>query len=170
MTSTNAADPIALLERYVNTCVQAADTPENDEARPDFDVYANLPTLVQGIILLGNGVGTPTQQLLLTTLAAGYPVHSPPMFDGVELWLERLALNTLWKTQGMPAVLALIPLHIRPLLLYYLQCKFGLDMEQRTALANALAAEGRYSFPCQDSEWVIEQLLDNTAPSSSTVS
>jgi hypothetical protein len=153
-------DPIALLEYYVNTCVQAADAPENEKAKPDFDVYAHLPTLVQGIILLGNGVGTSEQQSLLTTLAAGYPVNSPPMFDGVELWLERLAFNTLWQTRGMPAVLALIPLHVRPVLFYYLHCKFGLSTEQRITLANSLTAEGGYPFPCQDSEWVIEQLRD----------
>jgi hypothetical protein len=153
-------DPIALLEYYVNTCVQAADAPEDEKSKPDFDVYAHLSTLVQGIILLGAGAGTPEQQSLLTTLAAGYPVNSPPSFDGVELWLERLAFNTLWQTRGMPAVLALIPLHVRPVLFYYLHCKFGLSTEQRITLANALTAEGIYSYPCEDSEWVIEQLLE----------
>jgi hypothetical protein len=161
MNDQNDDDPVALLEHYIKTCVQPADAPESDEAKPDYDVYAHLPTLVQGIILLGTGAGTPEQQLLLTTLAAGYPVNSPPMFDGVELWLERLALNTLWQTQGMPAVLALIPLHIRPLLLYYLHCKFGFNTEQRITLANALTAEGGYPFPCQDSGWVIEQLRED---------
>lgn len=156
-------DPIALLEHYINICVQTADTPEHENAKPNFDVYDHLPTLVQGIILLGSGVGTQDQQSLLTTLAAGYPVNSPPSFDGVELWLERLALNTLWQTRGMPAVVALIPLHVRPLLFYYLHCKFGLTTEQRITLANALESEGIFASPSAEFDWVIEQLRENIA-------
>jgi hypothetical protein len=156
-------DPIALLEHYVNTSVQSADECDNDAPKSTFDVYAHLSTLVQGIILLGHGAGTPEQQSILTRLAAGYPVNSPPMFDSAELWLERLALNTLWQTQGMPAVLALIPLHVRPLLLYYLHCKFGLSTEQRNTLADALTSEKVYASPSAEYDWVIEQLRGTSA-------
>jgi hypothetical protein len=150
-------DPLAALQHYIDTCIQAADEPDDDSLRSEFDVYANLLTLVKGILLAGT---CDKYTALLSRLAAGYPRNSPPFFDGIELWLQRLALIELWHRHGLSAVQALIRLHIRPMLLLYLHYKKGLTIDQRQAIVNALTAEGCYASPSAEFDWVIEQLLN----------
>jgi hypothetical protein len=121
---------LTTLTDYVEKCILTIPPEGYEHYRHGYDVEGHLPVLVKAINVQMSGVEGDVQLKLLTLMVTNF-VAELPYFDGIELWLQRLAILKLWKADGMVTILPLIKQNIRPMLLAYIHCKIGLNLEQR---------------------------------------